>query len=579
MKKKLLLCLSAVFLLLLTACGIEVDTSLSVNDKFEGKRTILCSMKKNDIKALNKNLTSLNSVIEENCPKSMTYQDQSDEDQFQYKFTISFSSLKDYKKKVNDCLNFAAKINYSYSNSPFANGLLYNENFTSRELMAWFSESLVEEEILSESEADSIWSIKDTSFIFNGEKHVMDDKITIDTMEYLPLDHINVYTEELENGGFKRKILFQIPKESLDKSSKSIRTYLTGHLNSSYEVEWDSVENGKTCTIAFHAKDVEQLTQRTQIVLKSDGSSSCNTLINETEPFQFKKGYKENYPLTSFASTSDGKVNYKLYYKPSSHSTLPDFKEKQKDGYYLIYNGSSKKLQAAFNELHTITFASYQLSTIYHSDSHVQRELWLHYENRLSAEELDILRKYCKKCGFSTIKNVDDQTLFFLSDGSPSYVTSAFDQVFQTKNTIKVSTKKHLFGKSQTTEVQDYIDLSQITWNSEIKGTYYFISNSNESMKKVTLDSDSKVTDLTEQNTLEKSSVSDSSNLSEFKGAYKASMSGNIIHTSYTGGVTDIYGSILVTLALLVIGLCVIIMIAYRYRTQLKNLLKLKRGS
>ena len=108
MKKKILLCLSAVFLLLLTACGIEVHTILSVNDKFEGKRTILCSMKKNDIKALNKNLKSLNSVIEENCPKSMTYQDQSDEDQFQYKFTISFSSLKDYKKKVNDCLNFAA---------------------------------------------------------------------------------------------------------------------------------------------------------------------------------------------------------------------------------------------------------------------------------------------------------------------------------------------------------------------------------------------------------------------------------------------------------------------------------------
>lgn len=577
MKKKLLLCLSAAFLMLLTACGIEMDTRLSVNEDFKGSRIIACSLKKNDIKAFQKNLKSLDAIIEKNCPKAMTYTNSSDEEQFYYTFKISFSSLKDYKKKVNECLNFAADIDFAYSNSPFSKGLLYKENFTSQDLMAWFSESLVEADVVNESESKSIWSIKDTSFVFNGKSHIMDNKITIDTMEYLPLDGLDIYTEEKENGSLKRTIQFRIPKESLDKRSKAIERYLKDDLDSSYECRWHSLTSGKSYSVTYFADTMQELERKTRLVLKEDGKASCTILMDDAAPLQFKKCYNETYSLNAFRSSATGEVSHKFYFKPASHSSLPDFKEKTEDGYYLIHTGNLDNLHIAFNEIHRPVFASYQLTTIYHSANHMQRELWLDHTSVLSQKERTLLKKSCMKYGFSSVKQMDADTLLFLVEGSPSHVSSAFDQLLQTKNAIKLTTKKHTFSKSRSTEIDDTVDLSHISWKKGMSGTYYFVSNSDESIKNMTFSSESEASHITRQNTLEKSSVYDSSQLSEFKGAYRAKISGPRIYASYSGGITDVYGSILIGIAFFVILTGVVIMILYRYRKQIQLLLK--RGS
>lgn len=569
MKKKLLLCMSAAVLLLLTACGIKIDTNLSVNEKFKGSRIMLCTMTKNDVKALNKNLNSLNSIIKENCPDTMTYEDQSDEEQFQYKFVITFSSLHDYKKKISECLNFAPEISYQYSSSPFANGLLYKENFTSKDLMAWFSESLVNEELMTESEVENIWSVNDTFFVFNGKSHVMDDTISIDTMEYLPLNNIQFYTEKNEDGNFKRTIVFQIPKESLDKNSKSIKQYLTDSLDSSYEIDWNSIKNGKECSISFQGSQITDLKEKTELILKTSGTLKRTVSMDKSKPLSFVNHYKEAYSLTNFSSGEDTKVNYKFYYKPASDSSLPDFEEKTEDGYYLIQTGNANQMEIAFDETHIPVFESYQMTTIYHSTSLLKRELTLHYQGFISKDEESALTDYFLNSGFSTATKDKDQTLLLITDGTATHITSAFDQVFQTKNTVSISSEKSLWSKNQSTLIKDSIDLSHISWIDYPSGIYYFISNSEESMEDIKFHSDSKATEIKRLNALEKSSVSDSTDLTEFKGAYKAKINGAIIQATYTGGITDVYGTILVAIAFTIIIIGVIIMILYRYRSSL----------
>ena len=147
MKKVQLTCMLAGLLLLLTSCGINLNTKFSADKNFKGTRVIRCSINKNDLTNLNRDFSSMDTLIEQYCPDVMSYRDHSTERKQIYHFTITFESFDDYKNKVQECLNFAPEIEFDYRNTPFANGLIYQENFTSRDLMAWFSENLIKEGI------------------------------------------------------------------------------------------------------------------------------------------------------------------------------------------------------------------------------------------------------------------------------------------------------------------------------------------------------------------------------------------------------------------------------------------------
>ena len=192
---------------------------------------IRCSINKNDLTNLNRDFSSMDTLIEQYCPDVMSYRDHSTERKQIYHFTITFESFDDYKNKVQECLNFAPEIEFDYRNTPFANGLIYQENFTSRDLMAWFSENLIKEGFMTEEESEKIWNVEDALFSFDGSDYETDNQIDINTMSYLPLDSVSIYTN-LKDGKYKQMIAFEIPSESLDLDSLGIEEYLKEKLDS-----------------------------------------------------------------------------------------------------------------------------------------------------------------------------------------------------------------------------------------------------------------------------------------------------------------------------------------------------------
>lgn len=576
MKKKLLLCMSAALLVLLTACGIELNTNLSMDHDFQGSRIIDCTINKNDLTNINKDFDFLDETIKDNCPDAMSYKNLSEGNQIHYQFTISFSSYKDYKNKITKCLNFAPKINYYYGNSPFANGLLYNENFTSGDLMAWFSESLVKDGLISDSEVENIWSIKNTRFYFDGKEQSVNDQIDIDTLSYLPLDGIQIYTEELDSGKYRQTVVFQIPEETLNRNSKDIQKYLNEHLDAnSYHCEWNPVDNGKEYLITFDANTMEQLNQMSTKVLKDDSSIHISSYVKDSKPFQMEKQYTQKISLSAFRSSADSKVNYQVYFKPAKNTSLSNRSNVDKNGFYQISKGNSSSISVYYNTSKQLTFESYKITTIYHSDKEFQRELCLNYKDSLSEEEQNLLQKYLQKCGFQIVSFQKKNRILLVLSGSPSKISSVYQRVFDGKNTLTSEIKKHNFNKSQKSQISDVIDLSNLSFETNATGTYYFISNSQESAKEASIFIDEKEQKLQKLNALEKGSVSDSSNLSNFKREYKSKIdNGTEIEFQYQGGVTDVYGSAATSIAIGVILIAVFILFFYRYRKTIQNIFK-----
>lgn len=576
MKKKLLLCMSVALLVLLTACGIELNTNLSVNHDFQGARVIDCTINKNDLTNLKKDFDFLDDTIKESCPNAMSYENLSEGSQIHYQFTISFSSFKDYQNKVTDCLNFAPKINYYYGDSPFANGLLYNENFTSKDLMAWFSESLIKEELISDSEAESIWSVKNTRFYFDGTEQSVSDPIDIDTLSYLPFGGIKIYTEELNSGKYKQTVVFQIPEETLNRNSTDVRKYLTENLNAdSYQCEWNPTDNGKECLITFYADNIKQLNQMSAKVFKDNSSIHISSYVKDSKPFQIEKQYTQKVSLSSFRSSADSKVNYQIYFKPAKNTVLSNDAKADSNGFYQIAKGNSSSISIYYNTIKQLTFESYKITTVYHSEKEFQRELYLNYKDSLSKNEQEILQQYLQKCGFQTISFQKKNRLFLALKGSPSKISSVYQRTFNGKNLLTSEIKKHNFNKSQKSQISDVIDLSNLSFTSDASGTYYFISNSQESAKEASILLDGKKHKLQKLGALEKDSVSDSSELSNFKGEYKSNIDkGTKIEFQYQGGVTDVYGSAATSIAFIIIFIAICILFLYRFRKAIYKYIK-----
>lgn len=565
MKKKLLLCMSAGLLLLLTACGIDLNTTFSADENFKGTRVMKCSINKNDLTNLNRDFSSVDTIIKENCPEIMTYEDRSTDKKISYSFTISFSSLEDYKNKTGKCLNFAPEIDYYYNDSPFANGLLYKENFTSRDLMAWFSECLIKDGFMEESEADKIWNVEDTIFTFDGSDYETDNQININTMSYLPLDSVSIYTTMLDTDQYEQTVVFQIPTESLNLDSSGIESYLTNGLDPQlFQYNWTGTKSGRTYQIAYSANNLKELNSLTKKVLRGSASLSCKSSLDNKKIFQINDKYNQKCSLKAFESSADGKVHYKIYFKPFN-GTIQSSKTSESDDYYLLKEENSSNCDITFQVNRLQTFSDYRITTVFCSQDTLTRELLLTGTYHYSDKDIKLLSKKLKKLGFQKIKkNANNQILLSIS-GTPEEISSAYDNFLQTSNPLTAKTKVQKTSNSRKSTVSDSIDLSKLSFDRKAMGTYYFISNSSESIKNVSLSVDKKEIKLKKLQALEKSSISNDSSLSNFKGEYRAEISnGTIIEFQYDGGVTDIYNIVMIIFVFGILIIALIIALMYK---------------
>jgi hypothetical protein len=263
-------------------------------------------------------------------------------------------------------------------------------------------------------------------------------------------------------------------------------------------------------------------------------------------------------------------MKYEFYYKPANSTVINGFEETEQDddGFYRIVDGASAEMSVSIDLIKPQKVSSMQLTTIYHDKESLQREAVISFENILSKKEKTALNQYLEDYAFSKAKYSSKKgTLVLIANGTPEQISSVFDQFFHTSNTLTIQTKEQSFSQSQKTTLKDHYDFSNIMWQDKVNVIYYFISNSDESMKDATILLDNKEKNPTKLSALAKDSIQDSSELTNFKGEYQYTLNeGSSIDFVYYGGVTDLYGSTAFYVSILVIVLAFFILILLRIR-------------
>ena len=480
MKKKVFLFGLLFSLLLLCGCGVNLTSTVKLNKDFSGTRTMSCTFSSRDFNTYFKgSKEDLNKLIKESCPDSLSYTSSSSDGNDTYTFYLRFSSLNDYKKKVSDLLNFSPKITYEYGDSPFVNGLIYKENFTSKDLMTWLYTALYEKKYVDKDSSSDLWDLKSTEISFLGKTYETKDKIDIDEMTYVPISSINIYTQTKNPGKLTRTIKFEIPQKTLDQNSGKIRSYFSGN-----DITWENTSDGKTLCVSFDADNFSDLAQKTRAVLHSKNSfGTYSSSCSKDNPFKLQINYKESLDVANFLSQ---KGNVPVTYT---------FDGKQ------IFNDSIKQKEISFTSSVTQPISSYEITVVWNTSKDIRRKVSVSFEKAVTDHQLSVLKRQFKG---DTIKDVtlsghDSITLSFVQKGSVTDCNKDFSALF--KNSAMKSQEHFSFAGGKKVTFFDTISLPDDQNGKKIHGHYIFTSVNPKESVSVSISPEKIVTNKTKQNT------------------------------------------------------------------------------
>ncbi len=144
-----------IFLLcLLCGCSVrQPDTRLTLNPDGSGERVINCVIANNGLsEKIDGGEAAFDAFLSIHCPPELTYEKSQGRFHTNYRFTLSFDNISDYRQKVSALLGREAELYYSSPDNLFAQGQSLREGFTSQELMDWLPVQAKKEGLLADQD-------------------------------------------------------------------------------------------------------------------------------------------------------------------------------------------------------------------------------------------------------------------------------------------------------------------------------------------------------------------------------------------------------------------------------------------
>lgn len=559
--KKIYIFALLVGMLLLTGCGIEVSTDMTLAEGFEGTRTISCYVSNQDLTGYFKgDVEKIDDIIEKNCPDCFSYQKKALEKGYQFLFTLSFTSLDEYKTQVSSVLNFSPEISFQYTDSLFSNSIAFQENFSSKNLLCWFEILLKEEYNLSDNKIASLWEIKDTVVHWKEKTYKSSsDAISLSESSQLAFDGIEIYTEEKEDRSFERKLVFKIPRETLDTEVLNLQKSFQKITPKETSGTWTGTKTGKNYEIFIEASDFSSLSDQTNEILGGiTGNASSTFRFSDYQVFKFRTEQKETLSFPRFLSTKDNQVSVSYYYKPNSFTKTNVEEMQQKvnnaftgtangKGYFLLYKGNCDSLSLSYLGDVSTPVDSYSVSTNLLEHGQFERTYQFHYQDIYTKEEMEYLLTFFQKNQTSNWNVTMENSILTISQSGTQEDLNEVSRLFfgSEDNAIQYEKDYTIFSSTADTYLTETIDLSRFlgTVNKETPGTYHFQASSSETLRKFSMDSSYCQVSI--------KSGSDSN-------SYDAEISGNRFFVNYEGSVyygpgVLLFGAAVIILLLLLV--------------------------
>lgn len=320
MKKKILklaLLIVAVvtFTVFLSACDTEIDvaTELSVSSDFAGERIMHTeSIDQKDLGGA----ASANKImddIKDSAPDALDVEYTESNGKYNLTFSIDFSSLEDYEKKVESVIGSDVTIVYSNANTAFSSSVKLQESFTTKDLLNWV------QDVVAEYGSEKLQiNYTTTDLVFEGRQFASETSGRINvfsTGENTMLTSINVDTYILGLDNYSRAVTFRMSEEVFNTITQDALDAIVpkGATGGNFYIDEDAKAASKyvyQLTYSGTAEDMEIITKE----LFPGSTFACTGYTENVGAFSVSSVIKETIDFSRFPCNDDGTANATVVY-------------------------------------------------------------------------------------------------------------------------------------------------------------------------------------------------------------------------------------------------------------------------
>ena len=271
-KLKYLICLLA--FVFLSACGGVVKTDMSFDDSFSGSRIITYTISNADYTSyVQKDLATVEATLKSLCPPDIEITSvNQDNSNIVAVFTINFTSKDEYEEKIGNILkavgsDIVPKVTFLRSDTAFAKGVAYQENFGSDDLLKWMSDGIMKNNYITSSYETYIFSSDYISLHINGDEYAKDSEMSIidvNSAKYLPLDSVDFNTTVNKDSTIDRSIAVNIPDSTYNQAKDDIEQFMSKRVGNIGSGSWTQKDGLHIFTVEGKGLSLDECKQMTE---------------------------------------------------------------------------------------------------------------------------------------------------------------------------------------------------------------------------------------------------------------------------------------------------------------------------
>lgn len=509
--------------LLLSSCRndppekADIQTTLTVDNSFSGKRTIVLTFPESVIKPGSEAETNLEKVIQKHCPNTLTPSKGYYDGKIQYSFEMSFESAHEYLNKTTEIVGVQTVVNFSNPHNVMTQGWKLEENFQSSQLLLdWIASGAKSEGFDGlDFEAEET----KTTVSLNDEVRNTTPVIAVNCLDGHPIQRIKLVTVK-EKGVYDRSIIFTISQSTFDSISKEIKEYFSSVTDkAAISAQWLLNTNSSyDYTVRFNDVTVQELTGYTNKLLNTvygdieyTDKGTGSTVLAE------QNSYSETLDFSNYIGNNGTNVPIEYTYSVSGTTELSECQLYENGEWRLAtdflednqyskvssfrYNGSLMKLR--INDGKQYTASSIELESLPLEDDKLQKTITIKYDRGAGGDEAaSYAKNYIDSLGYGAVLSVinDECICTYTTSGSPETLNDIFTNILSGKNTAKYASEGQFMSLRTMRHYQDHLDLSALLLgtNAETPVYYRVAAQGGDLIKEFRYSSD----DLSEQSDL-----------------------------------------------------------------------------
>ncbi|VEI13640.1 hypothetical protein [Trueperella bialowiezensis] len=300
-----LFALIAALMVFLSACGAKLNTNLTLNEDGSGTRVIEFTVERDE--SMEENIQggfeAVDASIKKHLPEQLEYSGLTvGDDVVTGSFTLTFTSLDDYESKVKALLEAGGDLNEPYlefeeTDGRLKSGFRFSESYSSRSLLEWVANGLVEDGIIDESNKSSVFSEDTAVLTFKDQTYetLYGSSIDVNQVKDNGFDSIDVVILPNEDGTYEVGVRLSRrtePEEELHKlDDELIASIDVDGLTEGPSTLFSSNDMAYHRPVTFTAADADEVDAKLNAVFGEDMAEFSATQERRSGHLQMEQTY------------------------------------------------------------------------------------------------------------------------------------------------------------------------------------------------------------------------------------------------------------------------------------------------